>query len=406
MSRNYSSIAQEKTLSTTISNTATQIPLNSLAGFPSPPYVLVIDPDTTTEEAVLVTSISTGTTLNVTRAIETGATAYPHSVEAVVRHMIVGSDLQAISTHTDASTGVHGLSAGVEVAGVTQSQTLTNKTINLGNNTVTGTRAQFNGSMSDDDFATINGTETLANKTLTSPTITGTLTGNVVTGANIVDSSVTSAKIVNGTIVNEDISASAAIVASKLTGTTAEFNGALSDNDFATLAGTETLTNKTINLTSNTFTGTTAQFNTALSDNNFATLTGNETLTNKHLTDPWIYQGNIYSTTTSNQTLTAANLDTRILRCTNSTASVDFTWTMPTGSALDSYFSTAAVNDAFDFTVINSASNASFPYLYIGTNTGVTIVGRNYIPAECSVTFRLRKTGTATWTVYTISLAV
>lgn len=43
----------------------------------------------------------------------------------------------------------------------------------------------------------------------------------------------------------------------------------------------ETLTNKTINLSSNTLSGTTAQFNTALSDGSFATLDGSETLTNK-----------------------------------------------------------------------------------------------------------------------------
>ncbi len=66
-----------------------------------------------------------------------------------------------------------------------------------------------------------------------------------------------------------------------LTGTTAEFNTALSDGSFATLAGAETLTNKTVNLASNTLTGTTAEFNTALSDGSFATLAGAETLTNK-----------------------------------------------------------------------------------------------------------------------------
>lgn len=69
-----------------------------------------------------------------------------------------------------------------------------------------------------------------------------------------------------------------------LTGTIAQFNTALSDGDFATLAGAETLTNKGINLTNNTLTGTTAQFNTALSDGDFATLAGAETLTNKTLT--------------------------------------------------------------------------------------------------------------------------
>ena len=51
-------------------------------------------------------------------------------------------------------------------------------------------------------------------------------------------------------------------------------------------SGTVTLSNKSIDLSSNTLTGTTAQFNTALSDNDFATLAGSETLTNKTLTSP------------------------------------------------------------------------------------------------------------------------
>ena len=63
------------------------------------------------------------------------------------------------------------------------------------------------------------------------------------------------------------------------------YNGTTTD----TLVGkatTDTLTNKTINLTSNTLSGTVAQFNIALSDDNFVTLTGTETLTNKTLTSP------------------------------------------------------------------------------------------------------------------------
>jgi len=43
----------------------------------------------------------------------------------------------------------------------------------------------------------------------------------------------------------------------------------------------QTLTNKTFNLTSNTLSGTVAQFNTALSDGDFATLAGTEELDNK-----------------------------------------------------------------------------------------------------------------------------
>ena len=55
-------------------------------------------------------------------------------------------------------------------------------------------------------------------------------------------------------------------------------------NSNATLVsdtGTQTLTNKTIDLSNNTINGTTAEFNTALSDGSFATLAGTETLTNK-----------------------------------------------------------------------------------------------------------------------------
>lgn len=50
-------------------------------------------------------------------------------------------------------------------------QTFTNKTINLSNNTLSGTTAQFNAALSDGDFSTLAGSETLTNKTLTSPII-------------------------------------------------------------------------------------------------------------------------------------------------------------------------------------------------------------------------------------------
>lgn len=51
-------------------------------------------------------------------------------------------------------------------------------------------------------------------------------------------------------------------------------------------SATATLTNKTISLDSNTLTWTTAQFNAALTDWDFATLAGTETFTNKTLTAP------------------------------------------------------------------------------------------------------------------------
>ncbi len=201
--------------------------------------------------------------------------------------------------------------------------TLTNKTINLANNTITGTTAEFNTALSDNNFATLAGSETLTNKTLTSPAITtptGLVKGDVGLG-NVDNTSDATKNAASVTLTNKTI----ALGSNTVSGTTAQFNTALSDNDFATLAGsetltnktltsptistisntgtitlptstdtlvgkatTDTLTNKTVNLTSNTFTGTTAQFNTALSDNDFATLAGSETLTNKSLTSPTV----------------------------------------------------------------------------------------------------------------------
>lgn len=72
---------------------------------------------------------------------------------------------------------------------------------------------------------------------------------------------------------------------------------------YITASSTDTLTNKTIALGSNTVSGTTAQFNSALSDGSFVTLAGTETLTNKSLTSPTITgTGAIAGTFTGNIT--------------------------------------------------------------------------------------------------------
>jgi hypothetical protein len=104
------------------------------------------------------------------------------------------------------------------------------------------------------DLVTLTGTQTLTNKTITAPTMTSITNSGTVT-------------IPSGTY---------------------------------TLAGldlAQTLTNKTIALGSNTVSGTTAQFNAALSDGDFATLAGSETFTNKTLTSPTINGGTIASAT-------------------------------------------------------------------------------------------------------------
>ena len=55
----------------------------------------------------------------------------------------------------------------------TGSETLTNKSVNLANNTLTGTFAQFNTAVSNATLVSTTGTETLTNKSLTDPILTG-----------------------------------------------------------------------------------------------------------------------------------------------------------------------------------------------------------------------------------------
>lgn len=95
----------------------------------------------------------------------------------------------------------------------------------------------------------------------------GTNTTQLATTA-FVGTSVSNERTATATLTNKTVNLSS----NTLTGTKAQFNTACSDADFATLDGTETLTNKTVNLTNNTVSGTKSQFNTACSDTDFSFL--------------------------------------------------------------------------------------------------------------------------------------
>ena len=99
----------------------------------------------------------------------------------------------------------------VNAAAITlaSSGTMTNKTINLANNTVTGTTAQFNTALSDGSFATLAGSEALTNKTINGSNNTlsniNNLATNAVVTASITDLNVTTAKIANSAITSAKI---------------------------------------------------------------------------------------------------------------------------------------------------------------------------------------------------------
>ena len=80
------------------------------------------------------------------------------------------------------TTGTIALTSDITVT-ASSSTTLTNKSISLATNTVTATLAELNTAISDADIASLTGSETLTNKTLTSPAInTATFKDGVVRG--------------------------------------------------------------------------------------------------------------------------------------------------------------------------------------------------------------------------------
>jgi len=193
--------------------------------------------------------------------------------------------------------------------GKATTDTLTNKSIDLANNTLTGSLAEWNSALQSDSFTSLTGSETLTNKTLTSPTInagaltgafTGTadLTGTVLLGASPLVFEGATANSYETTLAITDPTADRTITF---------FNAS---DTLVGKATTDTLTNKTIDFggTGNSITGSLAEWNTALQSNSFVSLTGTETLTNKTLTSPTINTPTITSLTATALTLTDASI--------------------------------------------------------------------------------------------------
>ena len=230
------------------------------------------------------------------------------------------------------------------LVGKATTDTLTNKSISLTTNTITGTLAEFNTAVTDANLASIAGVETLTNKTISvdDNTVSGIAASSFVlsNASGNIDGSASQKAIPSGTVVGT--------------------------------SDTQTLSSKTIALGSNTVSGTLAEFNTALTDADFVSLAGVETLTNKTLTSPVVTGLTLNDASIVFEGATANDFETT-LTVTDPTA--DRTITLPdaTTTLVGTDTTQTLTNKTLTSPVIGTISNTGTLTLPTSTDT---LVGR------------------------------